>query len=158
MKCRFLSFGLILGGLSLASLAQTVQVDQAWVRATVKGQMATGAFMKIKAEQGGKLVAVSTPVAGVAEIHEMKMSQNVMKMSAVPALDLPANQWVELRPGGYHLMLMDLKSPLSESGSVTLNLVFEDAKGVRSTQQVQVPVKAMSGQGASGDAHSHHKH
>ncbi|MBZ5782186.1 copper chaperone PCu(A)C, partial [Klebsiella aerogenes] len=88
-----------------------VKIENGWARATVQGQKATGAFMKITATQATRLVAVSTPVAGVAEVHEMKMDNGVMSMRAVPALDLPANQAVELKPGSYHLMLMDLKAP-----------------------------------------------
>lgn len=134
--------------------AQTIEVSDAWARATVAGQTATGAFMKIKASEAVKLVSVSTPVAGVTEVHEMKMEKNIMKMAAIPALPVPAGQWVELRPGGHHVMLMDLKKPLAESSSLTLNLVFENAKGVRSTQQVQVPVRAM-GMAPAKAEHSH---
>ncbi len=92
------------------------RVEGAWVRSAVPGQHATGAFMKITAPRPMQLVGVATPVAGVAEVHEMKMEGDVMKMRAVPALDLPAGRAVELKPGGYHLMLMELKQPL-EAGS-----------------------------------------
>jgi periplasmic copper chaperone A len=137
--------------------AQSIEVTEAWARATVPGQQATGAFMKIRSSEAAKLVSASTPAAGVTEVHEMKMEQNIMKMAAIPALELPAGKWVELRPGSYHVMLMDLKKPLSDASSVTLNLVFESAKGVRSTQQIQVPVRAMGM--ASPKAHEHvHKH
>lgn len=145
-----------LATLMVASLAgaQTIEVSDAWARATVAGQSATGAFMKIRATEAAKLVSASTSVAGVTEVHEMKMEQNVMKMAAVPTLELPAGQWVELRPGGYHVMLMDLKGPLADKSTLTLNLVFENAKGVRSTQQIQVPVRAM-GMAAPKAEHTH---
>jgi copper(I)-binding protein len=78
------------------------------------GQKGTGAFMKLTAKDGAKLVGASSPVAGVTEVHEMKMEGDVMKMRAVPALDLPAGKPVELKPGGYHVMLMDLKAPLAK--------------------------------------------
>jgi copper(I)-binding protein len=132
-----------------------VKVDGAWARATVQGQKATGAFMKLTAPQATRLVAVSTPVAGVAEIHEMKMDGGVMKMRALPALDLPAQQAVELKPGSYHLMLMDLKAPLMKDGSLALTLTFKDAKGVESEQQITVPVSAGMPHEA---AHGQHKH
>ncbi len=132
-----------------------VKIEQAWTRATVQGQKATGAFMKITANQPLQLVAVSSPVAGVAEIHEMKMEGNVMKMRALPALDLPAGQAVELKPGGHHLMLMDLKAPLTPNSSVSLTLTFKDAKGVQSQQQLSLPVS--SGMPAGMPA-GHHKH
>ena len=132
-----------------------VKVDNAWARATVQGQKATGAFMKLTAAQATQLVGVSTPVAGVAEIHEMKMDGGVMKMRALPVLELPANQTVDLKPGGYHLMLMDLKAPLAPNSSVSLTLTFKDAKGVQSQQQLSLPVS--SGM-PTGMPAGHHKH
>lgn len=136
--------------------AQTpVKVESAWARATVQGQKATGAFMKLTAPQSTRLVSISTPVAGVAEIHEMKMDGGVMTMRALPALDLPANQAVELKPGGYHVMLMDLKTPLMKGSSVALTLVFKDAKGVESKQQISLPVSTGMPQ---MPGHADHKH
>jgi copper(I)-binding protein len=105
--------------------------------------MASGAFMKLKSKDGAQLVSVSTPVAGIAEVHEMKMEGDVRKMRAVPALDLPVGTTVELKPGGYHVMLMDLKTTLKKDSTVPLTLVFKDAKGVQSTLTVKAPVSAM---------------
>ena len=147
----------LLAAIASASAWAQVKVDNAWARATVQGQKATGAFMKLTAPQATQLVAVSTPVAGVAEIHEMKMDGGVMKMRAVPALDLPANQSVELKPGSYHLMLMDLKAPLAKDASVALTLTFKDAKGVQSKQQITLPVSTGMPQGAAHQ-HGEHKH
>jgi copper(I)-binding protein len=138
---------LFLGLFATSATWAQVKVDGAWARATVQGQKATGAFMKLTAPQATRLVAVSTPVAGVAEIHEMKMDGGVMKMRALPGLELPANQAVELKPGSYHLMLMDLKAPLMKDASVALTLTFKDAKGIESQQQISVPIStAMPGQ------------
>lgn len=134
-----------------------VKIEGAWARATVQGQQATGAFMKLTAPQATRLVSVASPVAGVAEIHEMKMDGNVMKMRAMTGLDLPANQAVELKPGSYHLMLMDLKAPLMKDSSVALTLTFKDAKGVESKQQVSLPVTASMPQGHN-HGHGEHKH
>ena len=129
--------------------AQTVEVKDAWVRTSVPGQRATGAFMKITAKDGAKLVAVSTPAAGVAEVHEMKMEGDIMKMRAVTGgLDLPAGKTVELKPGGYHVMLMDLKTALPKDSTIPLTLTFKDAKGVESKVELKVPV-AMVAPGAS---------
>lgn len=147
--------GLLAAALLSANAWAQVKIEQAWTRATVQGQKATGAFMKITANQPLQLVAVSSPVAGVAEIHEMKMEGNVMKMRALPALDLPAGQAVELKPGGHHLMLMDLKAPLAPNSNVSLTLTFKDAKGVQSQQQLSLPVS--SGMPAGMPA-GHHKH
>ncbi|MEY4266598.1 MAG: hypothetical protein RIS90_1133, partial [Pseudomonadota bacterium] len=106
---------LIISAALLAGMAhaQSVDVKDAWVRTSVPGQKATGAFMKLTAKDGAKLVAASSPVAGVTEVHEMKMEGDIMKMKAVAGgLDLPAGKTVELKPGGYHVMLMDLKAAL----------------------------------------------
>lgn len=126
------------------ALAQTpsvnVEVKDAWVRSTVPGQMGTGAFMKITAKQGTKLIGVSSPLAGVGEVHEMKMEGDIMKMRAIPALELPAGKIIELKPGGYHIMLMDLKQPLTKDSNLPLTLTFKDAKGAESTVVLSVPV------------------
>lgn len=142
------------------AFAQTVEVKDAWVRAAVQGQMATGAFMKITAKEGSKLVAVRSPVAGVAEVHEMKMEGDIMKMRAMPALDLPAGKTVELKPGGYHVMLMDLKAALPKDSTVPMTLVFKDAKGAESKVEIKVPVSmvppnAPTESKAAMDAHKH---
>lgn len=134
-----------------------VQVEGAWARATVSGQKATGAFMKLTAKDGARLIAGSSPVAGVTEIHEMKMEGDTMKMRAIPALDLPAGKAVELKPGGYHVMLMDLKQPLAKDSKVPLTLVFKDAKGAEVRQELQVPVYTAA-PAAGGHDHGHMKH
>lgn len=124
--------------------AQSLDVKNAWARATVQGQKATGAFMTITSRDAGKLVSVSSPVAGVAEVHEMKMDGDVMKMRAVEGgLDLPAGQAVELKPGGYHVMLMDLKLPLVKETTIPMTLVFKDGKGKESKLEVKVPVSTV---------------
>ncbi len=99
--------------------------------------------MHITSAQGGKLLSVSSPVAGVAEIHEMAMQGDMMRMRAVPALELPAGKAVELKPGGYHLMLMDLKNQLKAGETVPLTLVVEGKDGKRETVAVQAVVKPL---------------
>ena len=126
---------------STSAVAQSIVVKDPWVRAAVPGQTGTGAFMKITAKDGSRLVSASSPVAGVTEVHEMKMEGNIMKMRALEAgLELPAGKTVELKPGGYHVMLMDLKGPLAKDSTVPLTLVFKDAKGVESRIELKVPV------------------
>jgi copper(I)-binding protein len=129
--------------LGAAAVAAQTTVKDAWVRGTVAQQKATGAFMQITSAQGGKLVSVQTPVAGIAEIHEMKMSGDVMKMHAIPGLDLPAGQAVELKPGSYHVMMMDLKQTLKAGDSVPFTLVIEGKDGKRETLAIEVPVRAL---------------
>lgn len=141
--------------------AQTVRVDDPWVRGTVAQQKATGAFMRLTAPENMKLVAAESSVAGVVEIHEMAMDGDVMRMRAIAALPLPAGRPVELKPGGYHVMLMDLKRPLSAGETVPLTLVFEGANGQRVRQDVQAKVMALGGPhgGAMAPAgHGAHKH
>ncbi len=148
---------------AVSVFAQNVTVTDAWARATVQGQKATGAFMTITAKDNVKLVSVSSPVAGVAEIHEMKMDKDVMRMAALPkGLDLPAGKAVELKPGGYHVMLMDLKTPLAKDTTVPVTLTFQDAKGAKSNVElkVQVGVQAPMMQHQKQMEHNHgdHKH
>ena len=131
------------------SVSVSVSVEGAWARASVPGQKATGAFMRLTAPEAMRLVRAQSPAAGVTEVHEMKMDGDIMKMRAVPALELPAGQAVDLKPGGYHVMLMDLKAPLAKGTSVPVTLTFQDAKGVESEQQLQLPVAAQ----APGSAH-----
>ena len=132
-----------LGAMTLAvsvSAQTPLKVEGAWVRSSVPGQQATGAFMKLTSTQPLQLVRVSTPVAGVADVHEMKMEGDLMLMRSVDKLDLPAGRTVELKPGGYHLMLQDLKKPLPPGSTVALTLVLRDAKGIESKLELKLPV------------------
>ncbi|ROZ79044.1 copper chaperone PCu(A)C [Ramlibacter sp. WS9] len=140
------------------ALAQSLpKVEGAWARSTVPGQQGTGAFMRLNASKPMQLVGVSTPVAGTAEVHEMKMEGSIMRMRAVPHLDLPAGQTTELKPGGYHIMLLDLKQPLAAGSVVPLTLLFRDASGAQSKLEVKVPVAttAPGGAAAPTDGHKH---
>jgi periplasmic copper chaperone A len=125
------------------------KVEHPWARAT-PGQSKTGAaYLTI---EGGtapdKLVGVSTPAAGKAEIHTQMNESGVMKMHGVDGVAVPAGRKVELKPGSYHVMLMDLKHPLKEGESFPLTLTFEKA----GKREVTVPVGkvgAMDDRGAS---------
>ncbi len=138
--------------------AEAVRITHAWARASVPGQKATGAFMTLTANTPLQLVGVASPVAGVAEVHEMARDGDVMRMRAVPALALPADKAVELKPGGYHLMLMDLKQPLKAGDTVPLSLTLRDAQGRESRTDVQVPVQAAAAAPAGHGQHSGHQH
>jgi copper(I)-binding protein len=142
---------------ALPVMAQ-VTVKDPWVRATVSQQKATGAFMQITSAQDAQLVSASSPVAGVVEVHEMTMEKDVMKMRAVKALDLPAGKSVELKPGGYHVMLMDLKQQMKEGDTVPVTLVVEGKDKKRTTIEVKAAVKALTTQAKPADPHSAHKH
>lgn len=124
--------------------AQSVTAKDAWVRGTVAGQMATGAFMELKASENAALLSVSSPVAGTVEVHEMSMDKGVMKMRAVPKLELPAGKAITLKPGGYHIMLMDLKQPLKKGDSVPLTLKVESKDKKLSTLDVKAEVRDLT--------------
>lgn len=142
--------------LSSAAFAQVTARDP-WVRGTVAQMTATGAFMQLTAAGDARLVGAASPVAGLVEIHEMRMQDNVMRMRAVAGIDLPAGKTVELRPGGLHVMLMDLKRPLQEGDTVPLTLTIEAKDGTRSTLELQAPVRALTGR-PGGQGMMQHKH
>jgi copper(I)-binding protein len=135
---------MIVASLSLcaSAMAQTTVTDP-WVRGTVATQKATGMFVQLTSAQGGKLVAGSSPVAGRVEIHEMAVVDGVMRMREISALDLPAGKTVELKPGGFHVMLMDLKQPMKAGDIVPVTLVIEGADKKRETLEVKASVRPL---------------
>ena len=140
---------------SLPALAQ-VTVSDPWVRGTVSQQKATGAFMNLKSTQDARLVAVKSSVAGIVEIHEMAMDKDVMKMRALAnGLELPAGKAVELKPGGYHVMLMDLKQSLKAGENVAMTLVIEGKDKKQTTVEVTAPVKPLAEAKAMDHGHKH---
>jgi copper(I)-binding protein len=141
----FGSIGLVLGGGLPTSVvhAQEVTIKEPWVRGTVRGQKATGAFMQLTATESATLVAVESPVAGSVQIHEMKMENDVMKMRAIQKLDLPAGKAVDLKPGGYHMMLMDLKQPLKKGEAVPISLRFEGKDKTFKTIEIKAQVREL---------------
>lgn len=151
LKLCGLLFALLCAG---AAQAQTVTVRDAWIRGTVQGQSATGAFMELTAKANARLVAASSPVAGVAEVHNMRMENGVMRMFPVAGIDIPAGRSVKLASGGYHVMLMQLQKPLNAGDKVPLSLTFELADKKRETVELSVEVRDVRGQPAK----SHHGH
>jgi copper(I)-binding protein len=139
-------------GLAFGCVAHAqVEVTDAWVRGTVPGQKATGAFMRIKANQGATLLGAQSPAGGLAEIHEMRRDGDVMRMRAVPKLQLPAGTTVELKPGGYHVMLMDLKAPLKRGDIVPIKLRLQGKDGKAAEVDVQAEVRDLTA--AAGHKH-----
>jgi len=125
--------------------AQAVKVDavsisDAYTRATVSGQKVAGGFLKIqnKGNAPDQLISASSPSAGDVQLHEMAMEGNVMKMRQVKDIVVPANGSVELKPGGYHLMFLDLKGPFVAGETVPVKLKFSKAGDV----EVKLPVNA----------------
>ena len=123
--------------------------------ASVPGQSGTGAFMKLSAPSGTRLVGASTPAAGVAEVHEMKMEGDTMRMRAAGTLDLPARQTVELKPGGYHLMLHGPEEGAHQGQPPCRSrCISRTPTAWKSSKELDVPVLA----GAAAPAGSEHKH
>jgi copper(I)-binding protein len=132
----------LLAGSSLSAIAQ-VNVEDAWVRTSVPGQPSSGAFMRVTADSDSKLLSVSSPAARDVQIHEMSMTNDVMRMGPVDSVALPAGKTVSLDPDGYHVMLMGLVKQIKEGDQVPLTLTVENDKGVRETIVVQAPACAM---------------
>ena len=127
--------GLALSGTSIAQgVTKTVKTDAikiegAYTRATAPGQQVAGGFMKIenKGNVADQLVSASSPAAGEVQLHEMAMDGNVMKMRQVKDIAVPAGGSVELKPGGYHLMFLNLKGPFVAGETVPVKLKFAKA-------------------------------
>jgi len=144
---RYLIASLAAGLFATSALAQNsvqVSVTDPWVRATVPAAKSAGAFMHLQSATNVRLVSVSTPVAGRAEIHEMAMENNTMRMRQVDGIDLPAGKPVHLASGGYHLMFFDLKRQLKEGESVPVTLVVQDAARKRTSVTVEAQVKPLT--------------
>ncbi|MFM2112470.1 MAG: hypothetical protein RLZZ271_1130 [Pseudomonadota bacterium] len=137
--------------------AQALQAENAWIRATVAGQQGTGGFMTLKSKEGVTLTGASVDAAiGSAELHEMAMVGDVMKMRAIDKLAVPAGKPLELKPGGYHLMLVGLKAPLAKGAKVPVTFTYKDAKGVAGKLELSIPVDSVApGKAAAGQGHQH---
>lgn len=141
---RRISVVLVVVLLGLAACAEhvaQVEVGSAWARATVGGQKTSAAYMHLKSAQRATLVGAESPVAGIVELHEMRMDGNVMRMRAVPKLDLPAGKIIELKSGGFHFMLIDLKQPLGKGDSVPITLKIEGRDNTLSRVEVKAEVR-----------------
>lgn len=131
-----------------AQPAATIQVEQAWARPTVAGQLAGGGFVTLRntGSKADKLIGGSTPAAKRLELHSMKLAGDVMQMEEVGSVDLPAGQTVALKPGGLHIMLMGLQSPLKIGSSIPVTLKFEKAGEITVDMRVQVNPSAAAPQ------------
>ena len=148
---------LFAGSLLSASALAQVTVTEPWIRATVPAQKVTGAFMRVQSAQAARLVGVQADVAGRAELHEMAMENNTMRMRQVDAIELPAGKAVNLASGGYHVMLFDLKRQLKEGETVPVTLVVQDAAKKSSSVTVEAQVRPLTyvAPQAAGHGHGH---
>lgn len=133
-----------------------VAVSDAWVRGTVPSQKVTGAFFTVQSAKGGAIVGAASPVSERVELHEMRMEGDVARMRQIDTLPLPAGRPLELRPGGYHLMLMGLKQPLAAGDQVPLRLEIDPGDGQLQVIEVQATVQALGA--AAHESHGHHEH
>ena len=150
-------FGSILAGLllfagaALAAPSGSVEVQNAWARATPGGAETGAIYLTLEAPNGDRLTGVSSPAAREAGMHEMIQAGNIMKMRQLPAIDLPPGRTVALHPGGMHIMLQGLKKPLRAGDTVSLTLDFAKA----GKREIEVPIEKI---GAMGPAHAGHGH
>ena len=135
---------IISAALFSVSANAAVTVEDAWVRATVEGQQATGAFMKLTSDTDGKLVKAKSDISKSVEIHEMAMQDDIMKMRQIPNLDLPKGEVVELKPGSYHIMFIDLHNQVKENDEIALQLVVENNDGSKETIDIKAPAKPLA--------------
>lgn len=130
----------LLGIATTSALAQ-VEVTSPWARATVQGQKTSSAYMQLKSSEESFFVGAESPAAATVELHEMRMDGNVMRMRAVPKLDLPVGKAVELKPGGYHLMLIDLRQPLRKGDIIPITLKIEGRDKIQKTVELKAEVR-----------------
>ena len=124
--------------------AAQVEVKDAWVRGTVDGQTSTGAYMRLRSPEGAALVGVECPLAGAAELHEMKMDGDVMRMRGLKRLELPAGKTIELNAKSFHIMLTALKRTLSKGDRVPLRLKIEAKDKSLGTVEVDAEVRDLT--------------
>jgi periplasmic copper chaperone A len=135
-------------GMAHAVSAQSIEVKDAWVRGTVPAQRSTGAFMDITAKQAVRLLSIDSPIAASVELHNMTMTNGVMKMFPVDGLDIAAGKTAKLAPGGYHVMMMGLKQQMKTGERVPLKLTFELPDKQREVLELSVEVRDITGKPA----------
>jgi uncharacterized protein YcnI/copper(I)-binding protein len=131
-----------------------LEISGGFTRATLPNAPVGGGYVSItnKGGEADRLVSAASPVAGVTQIHEMKMEGDLMKMNEVPGgVEIPAGETVSLKPGGLHIMFMQLAQPLVEGTKVPLTLTFEKAGSVEVELSVESPA-------AKGPAEDHSMH
>ncbi len=141
---------------SASALAKdTVSIENAWVRETVAGQDVGAAYMTFSSKQDVTLVRTTSDATESVEIHSMSMQNGVMKMRMLEDLPIKAGKPYKLEPGGFHLMLFDLKKPLTAGGYVNFELTFKSGT-TEFKQKIKAPIKISAD--IQSDDHSHHHH
>ena len=135
----------------------TLVIDHPWSRATPRGAAVAGGYLKITntGTTPDRLTGGTTEAAKRFEIHEMSMAGGVMRMRELKdGLEIPPGATIELRPGSYHVMMMDLSKPLAKGDRVKASLTFEKAGKV----EIEFAVEAIGGSPAGHDKTKEHKH
>jgi copper(I)-binding protein len=120
----------------------SLRIEQPWARATPTGAKVAGGYLRVTNEgtTPDRLVGGTFPLAGRVEIHEMSMVDGIMRMRPLdPGLEIGPGQSVELKPGGYHVMLLDVKKVLAVGDTIEVTLTFEKAGEVQATAEVREP-------------------
>lgn len=138
--------------ISLPTWAANISVTDAWARTTVPGQKISGGYFQVTSDADARLIGVSSAAVPRVEMHEMKMDGDVMRMREVKAIELPKGKTVSLEPGGFHLMLMNLKKPIAAGDLIPVTLVVESG-GKKQTVDIKLEARAA---GSSGMHHHHH--
>jgi len=144
--------------LSVSVYAADIKVEGAWARATAPGQEVAMVDLSITSGQPAQLVGVSSPACKTVEIHSMTHDNGMMQMREVQSVELPAGKRVNLGSGGYHLMLIGLKSPLKLGDSVALTLNIKGAGKAITKVEAVAEVKPLTEAAPQADEHMHHMH
>lgn len=151
---NFLRYMSALTAVLLSSSAWAdITVQDAWVRATIPAQRATGAFMNIQTTEAVSLIGARSNLSKVTEVHEMRMENNVMKMQAIARIDISPDKPLNLKPGSYHIMLMELNKPATAGERVDLTLIFEKTDKSRFEKNISADIKPLTMK-----AHGTHAH
>lgn len=140
---------------SAAMAEQQIAVSNAWVRGTLPGQDMSAAYMTLVSQQDAILIRAESDVTKSVELHSMTMQNGIMKMRMLDKIALTANKPLQLAPGGLHLMLFDLKQPLSNGQLINFDLTFKIGSA-EFKQRIKVPVKSLNENDAHDHSHHHH--
>lgn len=121
-----------------------VTVSEVWIRTTVPGQKVAGAYLQLTSTEDAKLTGGTSSISEALELHEMSMQGDVMRMRRLDSIELPAGKKVELKPGGYHIMLMDIKSQIKEGDVIPLELIVTDRAGKTTSLRIEGFARASS--------------
>jgi len=146
MRSLLLSSLLVFGLQAIAQDKRAIEIEDPWSRATSPGATLAAGYMTVRntSEERDRLMSASSPLARKVETHVTLKDGNIMRMREVPGYDLPGRGRVELKPGGAHLMFIDIKQPFKPGEKIPVSLRFEKAGEVR--VELQVRAAGISGE------------